>query len=285
MLLHFKELVAQGLAGDEVTFTNLMTAMGRENDIAGAKSILKSVYNVDVDLLLAIDEEELETPTFYEEDSPLRPSSRLLFTVAHVFGSNNEIAIAFKLVDFISRNYNLEIPFDVWVQLYEWAFVLQLKRMGVQRRQGLDIGKIPPEVLDNLWDVMTDEPHNVEPDIALLMLKARAKQEHFELKDAIELTRTARAKLDQKREEMFALQSEVLEVITDRERRSPEPGKIMSAEFFDLRRRFIMASLRLDCDLQLIYVALSKLLSTDSPFENRVRAATEKNSSTALYRL
>jgi hypothetical protein len=142
MLTLFKEMVAEGFKGDEATFSALMVAMGREGDLNGAKSILRSVYNIDVDLLQQVDEEEVETPRFYEADSPLRPSARLLFSVAHVWGSNNEATLAFKLVDYISRQYNLEIPFHVWTHLLEWTLLLVLRRTGTEIRQGQHQGHV-----------------------------------------------------------------------------------------------------------------------------------------------
>ena len=103
----FNGLTKMKLRGDEHTFINLMIAFAREGDLEGVKSILRSVWNIDVDALQNSDEEEIESPTYYEDDSPLRPSSRLLYGVAYVFGINNDFPQAFRLVDYISRNCNI----------------------------------------------------------------------------------------------------------------------------------------------------------------------------------
>ena len=254
MLDLFKKMVAEGFKGDETTFTALMTAMARESDLAGAKSILRSVYNIDVDLLQQVDEEEVETPTFYEADSPLRPSARLLFTVAHVWGSNNETALAFKLMDYISRQYDLQIPFRVWIHLLEWTFLLGLRRSGTEIRQGQDLGQVPHQTLEKLWEAMTDAPHYVEPDSRMLTIRARAQRDALKLDEALESLKDAKEKLDAGRRQLFGITEQILGWI-DRWIADGRTDDILPAEWFDLRRTFLMETLRTDRDLQLVITA------------------------------
>ena len=262
MLQIFKELVGKGYKGDEATFTSLMVAMGREHDLEGVKSILKSVYNIDVILLQQLDEEELETPTVYEVDSPLRPSARLLFTVAHVFGSNNEVSLAIQLVDYISRYYDLRIPFKVWMHLFEWTFVLRLERRSIERKQGQDLGKIPLQSLDRLWDVMTDMPHNAKPDITMLALRARAARGpgFARLEDILANVRTARQRLHSKRKDFMAA-TEAMLFFLEQHSAELEANLVLGADWFDIRRKFIMGTLEIDRDLQVLIVTLRGLFT------------------------
>ena len=258
MLAIFKEIVAKGFKGDEATFTTLMIAMGRESDLAGAKSIMRSVYNIDVDLLQQVDEEEVETPTFYEADSPLRPSARLLFTVAHVWGSNNETALGFKLVDYISRQYDLQIPFRVWAHLLEWTFLLGLRRSGAEIRQGQDLGQVPHETMERLWEAMTDAPHYIEPDGTMLTMRARAQRDVLKLDETLASLKDAREKLDVQRRQLFGLSEQVMSWI-DRWVTDGRTDDILPAEWYDLRRTFLMETLKVDRDLQLVITASRRM--------------------------
>ena len=250
----FKEMVARGFKGDESTFTTLMTAMGRENDLAGAKSILRSVYNIDVDLLQQVDEEEVETPTFYEADSPLCPSARLLFTVAHVWGSNNEPVLAYRLVDYISRQYDLRIPFRVWMHLLEWTFVVGLRRSGTEIRQGQDLGQVSHETLERLWEAMTDAPHDVEPDNRMLTMRARSQRDVLKFDETLRSLKDGRDKLDARRRQLLGLSEQVMNWI-DGWIKDGRTDDVLPAEWYDLRRAFLIGTLETDRDLQLMITA------------------------------
>jgi Mitochondrial ATPase expression len=265
-LVYFRRMVEQKLDGNEETFTNLMVAMGREGDLSGAKSILKSVYNIDVDLLLQLDEEEVETPTFYESDSPLRPTVRLLLTVAHVFGSNNDIVLAFKLVDFVSRQYDLRIPSNVWMHLYNWAFVLSIRRSSAKERQGQATGHVSYTFLDTLWTEMTDEPHNIKPDVVMYTHRARSMRDRGMLPESAENIQAARANFRRTRGNAQRLGEELL-TLTDElltSHRPENPQYLVPAEWLHLRRQFVLSSLVEDRDLQLLIVAVRLTLTEQS---------------------
>lgn len=265
-LVYFRRMVGQMLDGNEETFTNLMIAMGREGDIAGAMSILKSVYNIDVDLLLEVDEEEVETPTFYELDSPLRPTARLLYTIAHVFGSNNDIGLAFKLVDFVSRQYDLRIPFNVWMHLFDWAFVLSLRRSGAKRRQGQATGQVPHAIIDTLWTEMTDEPHNIQPDVVMHTRRARSMRDRGMLRESLDSIQAAKTLFEGSRGDAERLGVELL-AVTDQILTTQPPAsplQVVPAEWFDLRRQFILSSLIEDRDLQLLIVTVRLTLTENN---------------------
>ncbi len=260
-LVYFRRMVGQKIEGNEETFTNLMVAMGREGDITGAKSILKSVYNIDVDLLLQVDEEEVETPTFYEVGSPLRPTARLLYTIAHVFGSNNEIGLALKLVDFVSRQYDLRIPFNVWMHLFDWAMVLSIWRSAWKKKQGYGTGQVPPSIIDMIWTEMTDEPHNIKPDVALHTFRARSFRDRLLLRESLECIQSARLLFEEGRGEAEVHGRALLD-LTDRllERQPAYSQHVLPAEWFDLRRQFIFSSLIEDRDLQLLIISIRTTL-------------------------
>lgn len=261
----FRQLVGNDIKGDEKTFTNLMVAMGREADVEGVKSILKSVWNIDVDLLRAYDEEEIESPTYYEMNSPLRPSDRLLFTVAHVFGSNNEAELALRLVDYISRNSNLTVPHYVWQHLCEWTMILALKRSKTGKKQLRDRGKVYPDVFERLWECMTDEPHNVKPDGVMLNMRTRLCVDRLNLNQTLKNLRKQRDLLNEARQDLHTLTQRMLSTCLALPKGANDPDGITSSSmptnFLQLRREFLLTSLRVERDQQLILHSLRRILT------------------------
>lgn len=169
----FKDLTQKQLSPNEETFVTLMTALARSGDIAAVSSILKSVWNIDVVQLDAFDEEEVESPTFYEDGHSLRPSAKLLTTIVHAYCINNDATQAWKLLDYTSRNYNLEIPDDAWEELYEWTYVLSVPRGGKKTERGEKDGQLGVDEMDSLIKLMTDEPYKRKLSPVMLHLRSR----------------------------------------------------------------------------------------------------------------
>lgn len=200
MLRMFQLMVKKGVDGDESTFTNLMVALARNRDMRGVEGVLKSVWNIDVKLMFELDEEELETPTFYEPGSPLEPSSRLLFTIAHVYGINNDVPTGLSLVDFVSRQYNLTVPVPVWAELLEWTYVHQVYRSPKQRlKMGAGAGALPSSSAQSLWSLMLDEPYNITPTLPMCSLYARSMIEWQMVNLTVDAMRRARFLLEDSR--------------------------------------------------------------------------------------
>jgi hypothetical protein len=262
----FNELVSQGLSGNEATFCNVMVAMGREGDLGSVKSVLKSVWNIDVEALDKYDEEELESPTFYEEGSPLRPSARLLYTVVHIFGTNNDVAQGGMLLDYISRNYNLDIPEYVWTHLLEWTFVLSIQHRKDRLEMGYGAGRIARRAVDSVYHVFHSEPYNVKPKIVDLIYRANARAGIKLLPLVIDDLRQCMELLEEERTNVSELYDELRWWIRHREYYA---DGLPSAEFLELKRKYIMASLHLDCHIQLILVAVRRTFrSTGWPSPN-----------------
>ncbi|KAK4933881.1 hypothetical protein LTR66_015844, partial [Elasticomyces elasticus] len=169
----FTKLTQQGLKPTESTFCNIIMAMARAGDVTGFESILKSVWNVDMQMLQNYDEEEIQSPTFYDEGHVLRPSKELLVTVVHGYCTNSEVDKASQMLDFLSRNYALEIPLQVWSELFEWTYVMSRPRSINAENQGQKKGQIAPSKLKDLLQTITDEPYNIEatPEMQDLMIR------------------------------------------------------------------------------------------------------------------
>lgn len=159
----FNKMVQDGIIGDEETFCTLLLAQAREGDIAGAKAILKRVWSIDVNGLMEHGEEIVREVKQYALDSPFRPSETLLMTVAHSFSINNDVPMALRLVDFVSRHYSIPVPEEVWVELLERTYYLSIRRSKKDELKGNDIGQLPGESVLKLWNTLTAEPYNVKP--------------------------------------------------------------------------------------------------------------------------
>ncbi|KAI1624602.1 mitochondrial ATPase expression-domain-containing protein [Exophiala viscosa] len=257
----FNELVRQGLKGDEATFCNLITAMGREGDVSSVKSVLKSVWNIDVDALERYDEEEIESPTFYDLDSPLRPTERLLFTVAHTFSTNNSVSVAGMLIDYISRNYNISIPENVWTHLLEWTTVLTTQKGNLRAEHGYGAGRVEGPALEMLWTVYHDEPYNVKPKLVDHMFRLKGRIRARKFGPVLDDLRECMRLLDEDRDRVSLLYDEMrshLDLQYDRVFKDGVP----SADFLTLKQEYVLASLRLDSHIQLIITAFRQMLKT-----------------------
>ncbi|EXJ55728.1 hypothetical protein A1O7_08658 [Cladophialophora yegresii CBS 114405] len=252
----FNELVNQGLNGNEATFCNLMVAMGREGDLGSVKSVLKSVWNIDVEALDKFDEEELESPTFYEEGSPLRPSARLLTTVVHVFCTNNEVALGGMLLDYISRNYNVAIPGYTWTLLLEWTYVLSIQNRNSRVDRGFGEGRIARRAVESVYHVFHNEPYNVKPKIVDLMFRFKGRAVAKRLFPALYDLRECMALLEQERTRLSEMYDQLRRSINDEAYHLIFSDGLPSAEFLDLKRRYILTSLQVDCHIQLISIGV-----------------------------
>ena len=248
----FQELNRRGFSGNEETYVDLMLAMSQAGDLAAVKSVLKSVWNVNVDLLLQYDEEEIESPTYYEEDSPLRPSGLLLSTIVSIFANHNDISLAYTLLDFVSRNYNLQVPVGVWTQLYDITFVLCCKRgwgPGNQRyaaRGEYNKGQLDGDTLAKFFDLITDEPHELKPTVVMLIMMARVQQDKRNLDRCLDYVRQALVALDEEKTNLSQLYDDLLTSINSRQPYSDD----LSAFFLDRRHDFILQSMHVEKSLQ-----------------------------------
>jgi hypothetical protein len=166
----FRQMVEAGIPGNEETFCLMMVALAREGDVSGIAGILQRVWGVDVEAVLIIPEAEITPPTYYAPGSPFFPSEDLLFTIAHVYGINNSIPTALRLVDYVSRQYNVSIPVKVWNELLQWTYVTSTQRRGHNpetNSEDLKTGQLGVEAVTSLWDTMTVEPYNVQPTVEM----------------------------------------------------------------------------------------------------------------------
>ncbi|KAL1954152.1 hypothetical protein VTO42DRAFT_1560 [Malbranchea cinnamomea] len=197
----FNKLVQSGLDPDTATYIQLMTASARNWDMDNVKSILKKIWNVDVDILVQ-DPNEHPPVTQYAPSSPLYPTADLLYALAHIFCSNNDFTTALQVVDFFSLRYGLPIPEKAWKELLIWSFVLSKKRHAFGS-PGHMIGRIPNSSVMEVFATMVAEPYNVTPSLRAYDILAKLKW--------------TRQTLDQMVSEMRAGRNLLFEILSKRE--------------------------------------------------------------------
>jgi hypothetical protein len=159
MLLH-REMLEIDIVPNEETFRLLILGVGREGNLDTVEKLLRQVWSIAVDAIVdGLEERRLERDLGISSTSPLYPSPFLIYAVAHVFGINNEIPTALRLVDHISQTYKVQVFDYVWHELLDWTFVLSLPRQASRGEQAI----LPKGSVQKLWEVMQNEPYNLRP--------------------------------------------------------------------------------------------------------------------------
>lgn len=162
-------MLNDGLTATEETYRSIITAAAREGEIDTVKSVLRTAWDIDVDGVMELNpgDPEMPKPKALPEDSQQYPTSKLLWTLAHAFGINNDIPTALRLVDYVSREYDLFIDADSWSVLFEWTFILASPRSGTNARDDRKTGQLPKASVQTLFETMTNAPYFVEPTMGM----------------------------------------------------------------------------------------------------------------------
>lgn len=190
----FDDMLQRGVAGDERTFCLLMISSARVGDVEGVKAILGRVWGISVDKLMTMNEKDFRGPHSYPMDSPFRPSATLLFALAHCFAINSMVPTALRLIDYVSRRYSLTIPIEVWEDLLGMTYALSKPwaKNGETGKRSPVSPYLRPEAVSTLWSVLTAEPFNVKPNMAMydrLIVNLLRRQRFGEVRERMEEAR------------------------------------------------------------------------------------------------
>jgi hypothetical protein len=159
----------RGLDANEKTYCSIITAAAREGEMDTVQSILRTAWNIDVQKImeLAPGHADLPRAKVLPKDSQQYPTAKLLWTLAHAFCINNDIPKALRLVDYVSREYDLAITEETWSVLLEWTFVMARPRHGTTARDDRKTGQLPQASVQTLFNTMTKAPYFVEPSMEM----------------------------------------------------------------------------------------------------------------------
>ncbi|CAG8977833.1 hypothetical protein HYALB_00008999 [Hymenoscyphus albidus] len=185
----FHQMVASGQRGNEETFSHMIIGLGREGDIPAVESILQRVWNVNVPELTSTGGNSDLTARKWPPDSQFYPSQQLLYSIAHCYGSNNDIPTALKIIDYISSQYSVMMSKDTWHELLRWAYVLSRPSSRPLRSSykcdTASIGNpIPSDAVLNLFRTMVSDPYNIQPNVEMYNLAVRTALFNRKLRDA-----------------------------------------------------------------------------------------------------
>lgn len=142
-----------GYIPDEDTYINLLLGSARVGARADMDRILKGVWMVDVEAIVTKSPDQLPAARPLVASSPIYPTRKLLFAVAHAYGCNSQFKEALLIINYISQQYGIEITDDIWAELFERGFVLTRRRVG-RYAQANRLGQINHKVLFELKDMM-----------------------------------------------------------------------------------------------------------------------------------
>ncbi|EPE33554.1 hypothetical protein GLAREA_06567 [Glarea lozoyensis ATCC 20868] len=227
----FQEMVTYGLAGDERTFCCMMIGFARERDLSNVGTLLKRVWDIDVDAVVA--SQGYERPARrYEANSPFYPTNQLLYTIAHVYAINHHIATALRLIDYISRQYSIDIEHNVWTELMNWTYTLAVPRTWkyVERlkfeepddeglyQTGISDASVsdntgnltlPAYSVVNLWNTLIAEPYNVKPSVELVNLPILRMIRNMSAVRALDMMEVGRYYFKEEVSQLNSLQAEI----------------------------------------------------------------------------
>ncbi|KAF2137950.1 uncharacterized protein K452DRAFT_301664 [Aplosporella prunicola CBS 121167] len=162
----FQSLLSRGLVVDEAFMCHMMTAYARENDMDSCVKILFRFWNVDA--------ENFETQARpYPPGHPLRPTGRLLHTIAHAFGATNRVTTSLRIIDQVSTAYDIHIGIDVWEEIFVWTFSHSWPRGSSSFGLAHKTERLTLKAVEQLWQVMTNEPYRVRPTLRMYHLSIK----------------------------------------------------------------------------------------------------------------
>ena len=193
----FRQMVESGIIADAKTYSMLILAMGREGDLEAAEAILNRIWDIDVSQIMADNAGSLLFENRLSVESPVYPNKDVLFTIAHIYGINNQIPKAIRVLDYVSRKYSIHIDIATWSQLAEWTFVLSSGRYGwdLVKKKDYSTGQLPYTSFENFWSTMTSEPYNVQPTIPMYDMRCKAFWRIRKRADMVETMREARREM------------------------------------------------------------------------------------------
>ncbi|KAH8696191.1 mitochondrial ATPase expression-domain-containing protein, partial [Talaromyces proteolyticus] len=114
---------------DEATHINALIAHAKDGFVPGVRQVLEETWGI-FPFHLDAGYENHPPVKPIPRSSPLYPTINLIWAVAHAFGINHDLPTALRTVEFISRTYDIKITDEVWLELFERAYVLAAKQFN-----------------------------------------------------------------------------------------------------------------------------------------------------------
>jgi hypothetical protein len=163
----FDTMSRDGVEPNDESYRILLMAAAHQGRMEEVKTLLRKIWGIDVNAIQRGASSATKVAQYPVKDVPERPSGALLVAIAHAFGINNDILTALRMVDHVAQQYGIPIDMEVWDQLFEWMFVLSINRTGTSKKNGSNVGQLPSQSLQSLWNTMIGEPYLVQPTMKM----------------------------------------------------------------------------------------------------------------------
>ena len=161
--------------------------------------ILEAFYGIETRYVKETGELVMRGGFPMEPESPLRPTGKLLEAVGRALGSSADAASAMKLINYISRFYDVPVPREVWSEWIRWTHIHSAlparQEWKVVRNAGPnDAGRRMTAVVQAL----EDSGRGFAPDFGGLLIMAKKHTMAVRLDEAMDSLRRAKAMYDEK---------------------------------------------------------------------------------------
>lgn len=164
---HWIRALYYGHEVDEELICASLVAFARSSSLHAIKTlILRNYYGITIDGgASAPGNMQISGGNELPTTSPIHPTPRLLNAIVEAFGSMSHIPLGMKLLDFVSRRYNIPIPHETWSNLLNWTYLCASKPFRPMRRLHGDFQSTTTSAADvrQVWAVMTSPPYLVTP--------------------------------------------------------------------------------------------------------------------------
>ncbi|KAL1880115.1 hypothetical protein Daus18300_001478 [Diaporthe australafricana] len=150
-------------SGEELVCA-LLKANGRTGRVEANRRLFEDHWGIKIHRDKTTGEVSIKGGHTYPLESPRAPTAALLDAIVHSYCSMGEIVMAVRLVDFMSQNYGIPVPDQVWSDLIEYTRLMHTTPVANE----WDISELPHKgakafhVLE-VWSLCTQAPHSFQP--------------------------------------------------------------------------------------------------------------------------
>ncbi|KAI3401794.1 hypothetical protein diail_8172 [Diaporthe ilicicola] len=156
-------LRGMGTSGEELVCA-LLKANGRTGRVEANKLLLRDQWGILIHRDSKTGEITIRGGHTYPPDSPRTPTAALLDAIVHSYCSMGEIAMAVRLLDFVSQKFSIPVPDQVWSDLIEYTRIMQTTPVATEWAISAipHKGAKPVHVLE-VWSLCSQAPYNFQP--------------------------------------------------------------------------------------------------------------------------
>ncbi|TKX24940.1 putative mitochondrial ATPase expression protein [Elsinoe australis] len=157
----FGELLKHKYQADEETICHVMVGLAREGDVKGFQKMLSRVWDIDPDRIMR--EDDRAPKKTIDPNSSLYPTQRLLYNISFCYSLNNDLPTGLRVIDYISRHFDIAVTDVVWDSLLHWAYVLSRPKP----KDSSDPATLDLDAVYRVWDTMQMAPYEVKPTLSM----------------------------------------------------------------------------------------------------------------------